>query len=87
MEKGKQREEEEGSDDDDDAVDRLNYYWTSITLALFAAGVSGKQHVGQPIQVGPFESVEAGEVAQAITALQCWLPAEFRGQWERYAEN
>ncbi|VDK82497.1 unnamed protein product [Litomosoides sigmodontis] len=50
-----------------DRVDFLNYYATSLLLALAALAISAKQYFGSPIQ--------------------CWVPMEFRGGWERYAED
>ncbi|CAG9533313.1 unnamed protein product [Cercopithifilaria johnstoni] len=50
-----------------DRVDFLNYYTTSLLLALVALAISAKQYFGSPIQ--------------------CWVPMEFRGGWEKYAED
>ncbi|VDK89029.1 unnamed protein product [Onchocerca ochengi] len=50
-----------------DRVDFLNYYATSLLLALVALAISAKQYFGSPIQ--------------------CWVPMEFRGGWENYAED
>ncbi|EJW87570.1 innexin family protein [Wuchereria bancrofti] len=50
-----------------DKVDFLNYYATSLLLALVALAISAKQYFGSPIQ--------------------CWVPMEFRGGWEKYAED
>nr|AXS78257.1 inexin-3 [Anisakis simplex] len=50
-----------------DSVDYLNYYCTSLLLALAAFAISAKQYFGSPIQ--------------------CWVPMEFRGGWEKYAED
>ncbi|MCP9262904.1 Innexin [Dirofilaria immitis] len=50
-----------------DRVDFLNYYATSLLLALVALAISAKQYFGSPIQ--------------------CWVPMEFRGGWEKYAED
>uniref|UniRef100_A0A1I8HFV2 Innexin n=1 Tax=Macrostomum lignano TaxID=282301 RepID=A0A1I8HFV2_9PLAT len=52
---------------DNDFSDRLNYYYTSIMIVIFAVVVSARQYVGKP--------------------LQCWIPAEFSEQWEKYSES
>lgn len=50
-----------------DSVDYLNYYCTSLLLAMASLAISAKQYFGSPIQ--------------------CWVPMEFRGGWEKYTED
>ncbi|VDN01773.1 unnamed protein product [Thelazia callipaeda] len=50
-----------------DRVDFLNYYATSLLLAMASLAISAKQYFGSPIQ--------------------CWVPMEFRGGWEKYTED
>ncbi|CAG9534659.1 unnamed protein product [Cercopithifilaria johnstoni] len=50
-----------------DIIDRLNYQYTSLIIALTAFTLAGTQYVGKPIQ--------------------CWVPAQFTGAWEKYAET
>ncbi|VDN18774.1 unnamed protein product [Gongylonema pulchrum] len=50
-----------------DSVDFMNYYCTTLLLAMAAFAISAKQYFGSPIQ--------------------CWVPMEFRGGWEKYTED
>ncbi|VDM96334.1 unnamed protein product [Thelazia callipaeda] len=50
-----------------DVIDRINYQYTTIIIALIAFTLAATQYVGKPIQ--------------------CWVPAQFTGAWEKYAET
>lgn len=50
-----------------DLIDRLNYQYTAMLVALGAITLAATQYVGKPIQ--------------------CWVPAQFTGAWEKYAET
>uniref|UniRef100_A0A915ASB5 Innexin n=2 Tax=Parascaris TaxID=6254 RepID=A0A915ASB5_PARUN len=50
-----------------DIIDRLNYEYTAIMIALAAFTLAATQYVGKPIQ--------------------CWVPAQFTGAWEKYTET
>ncbi|KAI6191749.1 Innexin [Aphelenchoides bicaudatus] len=50
-----------------DLIDRLNYQYTAVILALAGFTLTATQYVGKPIQ--------------------CWVPPEFTGAWEKYAET
>ncbi|CAI4228601.1 unnamed protein product [Auanema sp. JU1783] len=50
-----------------DLVDRLNYQYTALLVAIGAITLAATQYVGKPIQ--------------------CWVPAQFTGAWEKYAET
>jgi hypothetical protein len=39
-----------------------------------------------PVMLAIFAAIASGK-QQLGQPIQCWLPAEFRGQWERYAES
>ncbi|KAI6182780.1 Innexin [Aphelenchoides bicaudatus] len=62
----------------DDPVDRLNYFITSTLLAFFAIMVSAKQQV---LNIGGIHLKYVG------APIQCWMPMEFKGGWEQYAED
>ncbi|KAI6229183.1 Innexin [Aphelenchoides besseyi] len=50
-----------------DIIDRLNYQYTAVIIALAAFTLTATQYVGKPVQ--------------------CWVPPEFTGAWEKYAET
>lgn len=49
-----------------DVIDRLNYQYTALVIAVAAFTLAATQYVGKPIQ--------------------CWVPAQFTGAWEKYTE-
>ena len=69
---------------DDDGVDRLNYYYTCVLLLLFSITISAKQYVSF---LGTFSLFIRYAFRYVGAPIQCWVPAQFTGAWEQYAEN
>lgn len=67
---------------DDDFVDRLNYYYTPIMLAIACLVISAKQYGGTPIEVKIIHCFSL-----LFRLFQCWVNPHSRESMEEYIES